>query len=226
MKLQNALHVAAATALTLAPALDAYAHASIPDKGNAGKTQVINFSIGHGCDDESDTTTVEIQVPAEVTSVRAAPSADFGAPVLTRNDAKLVTKVTYTKTRTNAVDELYYLLQLRIAVPNTPFTALDWVIIQRCKKATGEERMVAWDGADADHPPARLPILPARSAGWNKFTVPTAIDDLSIFSDAEIVWSGDSAYSGNPTTAELIADEEGVSALESIEANSEIWVKY
>jgi hypothetical protein len=225
MNLQNALHVAA-TVLTLAPALGASAHASIPDKGNAGKTQLINFSIGHGCDDDSDTTTVEIQIPAEVTSVRAAPSADFGAPVLTRNAGKVVTKVTYTKTRTNPIDELYYLLQLRIAVPMTPFTTLDWVIIQRCKKADGSEGMVAWDGSDDEHPPARLPILPARSAGWNKFTVPEAIDDLSIFSDAEIVWSGDSAYSGNATTAELITGEEGVSVLESIEANSEIWVKY
>jgi hypothetical protein len=53
-----------------------------------------------------------------------------------------------------------------------------------------------------------------------------AIDDLSIFNDAQIVWSGDDAYSGNPNTAELIEAEDDVDTLESIAAGAEIWVKY
>jgi hypothetical protein len=69
-------------------------------------------------------------------------------------------------------------------------------------------------------------ILPARSPGWNKWTTPVELTDLAAFADAEIVWVGDAAYSANPTTAELIAAEEGVSVLESIPADSQIWVKY
>jgi hypothetical protein len=228
MKLQNALRLAAATVLTLSPTTSAFAHVGTSDKGNAGKSQVISFGVGHGCDAASDTLSIEISIPAEVTTLRGVPSADFGAPVLTRNEANLVTKVTFTKTRLSPLDEQYYTLQVRITVPNTPFETLVFPIIQRCKNADGVDSMTAWvdTGPDSEYPPARLPILPARSAGWNKFTVPVAITDLAIFSDAEIVWSGDSAYSANPTTAELIAGESGVTPLESIEANSEIWVKY
>ncbi|MGD8863022.1 MAG: hypothetical protein PVI30_23615 [Myxococcales bacterium] len=46
------------------------------------------------------------------------------------------------------------------------------------------------------------------------------------FADAQIVWSGDAAYSSNPATADMIDAEDGVSVLESIEAGAEIWVKY
>ena len=75
-------------------------------------------------------------------------------------------------------------------------------------------------------PAPLLVILPKRGAGWNKHEAPAAIDDLSIFDDAEIVWVGDAAYSANPTTMALIAGEDGVSVLTEIAAGAEIWVKY
>ena len=75
-------------------------------------------------------------------------------------------------------------------------------------------------------PAPAIVILPPRFPGWNKFTAPAEIADLSVFNDAEIVWVGEAAYSSNPATAALIEAEDGVTVLESIPADAEIWVKY
>jgi hypothetical protein len=82
------------------------------------------------------------------------------------------------------------------------------------------------DGGVEPEPAPGLLILPARSPGWNRYTAADDITDLSVFDDAEIVWVGDEAYSSNPLTAELIADEEGVAPLVDITAGAEVWVKY
>ncbi|AKU92675.1 hypothetical protein [Vulgatibacter incomptus] len=37
---------------------------------------------------------------------------------------------------------------------------------------------------------------------------------------------GDAAYSTNPTTAELIGQTDGVTMLQSLKADDEIWVRY
>jgi hypothetical protein len=69
--------------------------------------------------------------------------------------------------------------------------------------------------------------VPARKTGWNKFTVPSDISDLSVFfSDAQIVWKGTAAYTSNPATAELAAGTSGVTELKELKANDEIWVRY
>jgi hypothetical protein len=72
-------------------------------------------------------------------------------------------------------------------------------------------------------------VLPAKSPGWNKWTVPVAISskDLSgFFKDAQIEWRGTSAYSSNTTRITQIKSEPGVTELADIKANEEIWVRY
>jgi hypothetical protein len=120
---------------------------------------------------------------------------------------------------------------MRIGVPDAPFERLYFPATQTCLDEEGEEVDVAWDamatGHDEDVNPApSLVVMPARHAGWNKYEVADAIEDLSVFDDAQIVWSGDAAYSSNPSTAEMIEDEDGVETLAEIEAGAEIWVKY
>ena len=66
-----------------------------------------------------------------------------------------------------------------------------------------------------------------RYPGWNKFTVAQAIPELSVFfGDAVIVWKDSTAYSVNPTTADLIGTTSGVSKLSSLASSDVIWVKY
>jgi hypothetical protein len=227
----NARFAAAAVtgaALMLATA-GAQAHISIPEVGNAGKSQVITFNVGHGCDG-ADTTSIEVKIPKEVKTVRGLPGL-FGLADVKTDDTGAVTSVVWTKEQARAKDDQFYQLQIRIAVPDMPFQTLYFPTIQRCRVPGGEERVSEWVNTDDPtpmdaEPSPKLVIMPARKTGWNKFTAPNAITNLSIFADAQIVWVGDSAYSSNEATAALIAGEEGVSELKEIEADAEIWVKY
>lgn len=223
----------AGVSLLVAPT--AFAHVSIGGPGYAGTSQVVTFGVGHGCEG-SDTYSVEVTIPKEVTTVRAVPST-FGNAVVTADDAGIVSSVKWTKAApVHAKDEQYYQLAIRIGVPKTPFVALLFPTKQTCKKADGTEIVVDWkatpeevaaakEGEEPEPAPA-LVILPARAAGWNKFKAPAKITDLTIFNDAQIVWVGDAAYSNNETTKELIQSEDGVTELTEIAANADIWVKY
>jgi hypothetical protein len=127
-------------------------------------------------------------------------------------------------------DTEYYELAIRLKVPDEAFSTLYFPAFQVCRAADGSMSNVDWvamsEGTGAEPAPA-VRVLPARSAGWNKFTVPTAIADLAaFFSDALIVWKGNAAYSSNPSTLELIQSTPDVKALSELAANDEIWVKY
>jgi hypothetical protein len=150
---------------------------------------------------------------------------------VTTNDAEAVTAVTWEKNASREADDLYYGFSMRVSIPETPFATLYFPATQTCLDAEGEEVTVEWDamttGHDEDVNPApSIVVMPERHPGWNKYEIEDAISDLSVFDDAEIVWSGDAAYSSNPTTAALIEDEEDVEPLTEIEAGAEIWVKY
>ena len=70
-------------------------------------------------------------------------------------------------------------------------------------------------------------IVPAHKTGWNKLTVPVALENLGLFfSAAQIVWKGTAAFSANASTTELITGTAGVTTLTSLSAGDEIWVKY
>jgi periplasmic copper chaperone A len=210
----------------------AHAHVSIASgPAFANTTQEVAFGVGHGCQG-SDTYRVQIEIPDGVTSVRPQTS-DFGQVDVETNAAGTVVAVTWTKD--SAVldgDTQYYKLLLRLKAPNQPFTTLYLPAHQTCRAADGSETTTDWVGMDEPEgstvePAPALRILPARFPGWNKYTLDTALADLkSFFSDAEIVWAGNQAYSINPSTTELIAGTSGVSALTSLSAGDEVWVKY
>ncbi|WP_158643540.1 hypothetical protein [Ketobacter alkanivorans] len=49
---------------------------------------------------------------------------------------------------------------------------------------------------------------------------------MSLFSDAEIVWWNDAAYSSNPVTLQMIEAEANVCVLSEIHDNARFRVKY
>jgi uncharacterized protein YcnI len=210
------------------------AHVSLAGPGFAGQNQVLTFSIGHGCEG-ADSYKLSVAIPKEVTSVRGMPSAWGDADVQT-DDTGAVTAVAWTKKDVRPQDDQFYQMSIRIGVPNLPFQTLYFPATQSCRSADGVESVVEWKalpeeiasapkGMEPEPAPA-LAILPRRAPGWNKFTVPSKLTDLSVFKDALIVWAGDAAYSANPATAEQIKNENGVTELEEITAGTDIWVKY
>lgn len=222
----------AGTGFFLAPAL-ASAHVAVASgPGFANTTQEITFGVGHGCAG-ADTYSVKIDIPAGVTSVRTLTS-DFGRATVEKDAAGNVTAVTWQKPDQNLLpgDTGYYKLTLRLKVPNAPFTTLYFPTHQTCKAGDGTITTVDWAAAtetppEGTEPAPALRIVPARKPGWNRFTVPKALTELSaFFGDAEIVWKGTAAYSSNTATTELATTTSGVTALTELQANDEIWVKY
>lgn len=224
----------AAAAILLAPAI-ARAHFAVSSgPGFANATQEIVFGAGHGCAG-ADTYSVKIDIPEGVTSVRPMRS-DFGKFDIEKNAAGDVIAVVWQKPDAEllAGDFGYYKLVLRLKVPNKPFTTLFFPVHQTCKASDGTLSTIHWvgtteshGGSETDEPAPALKILPARKAGWNKYTVPSDISDLSgFFSDAQIVWKGTAAYSSNPATTELAKGTSGITELTELKANDEIWVKY
>jgi uncharacterized protein YcnI len=224
--------VASGALLLASPAL---AHVSMSSPAFAKTSQVLTFGVGHGCEG-ADTKSIEVQIPKEVTSLRVVPSPLFSEGELKTDAAGVVTSVVWSKPNVRAKDDAYYQLQIRISVPDAPFTTLYFPTKQTCRSADGKETVVDWaalptgeepaQGEEGPPPAPALVILPARAPGWNKYTVKAKLTDLTIFNDAQIVWAGDAAYSSNPATAELIASEDGVEKLSEIAAGAEIWVKY
>lgn len=230
LPLMNALYAPLLSAALLLPAL-AHAHAEIiSGPATANATEEVTFAIGHGCAG-ADTVAVRIELPAGVSGVRAMAS-DFGKPVVERDAADSLVAVSWEKPATELLDSDYgyYKLVLRMKLPNAPFTTIFFPTYQTCRDTNGVETTTPWvtttPEAEGEPAPA-LSLLPARYAGWNKFTVPEAVNDLSVyFSGAQIVWKGAAAYSANPTTAALIASTPDVTPLSALAANDEIWVKY
>jgi uncharacterized protein YcnI len=229
-----------AVAATLLFANAAHAHISVASgPGVANATNEIALGVGHGCAG-ADTLRVKVDIPAGVTSVRTMTS-DFGKATLTKDAAGAVTAVTWEKPAADllAADEGYYRLVLRVRLPDQPFTTIYFKSHQTCRSAAGVESVTDWVGLPTDpavpdggtpvEPAAPLPLLPARTPGWNKFTVPAAMAmaDLStFFKDAAIVWKGTAAFSVNPATDELIGGTPGVTKLTSLAPADVIWVKY
>lgn len=234
MSVRSFVAVTSAAAAALSSGL-AFAHVGVSSPGFANQTQVLTFSVGHGCEG-ADTRTIEVTIPEGVTSVRGVPST-FGSVEVKKDDTGVVKTVVWTNAQPKDGDDYYYQLQIRAKLPDAPFTTLLFPTKQTCKDkdgndlvsdwaATPEEAEAAGDDENGPLPAPAVTILPARKAGWNKFTVKSKLTDLTVFDDAQIVWAGDAAYSSNAATQEQIKNEDGVSELKEIGANTEIWVKY
>ncbi len=232
---QTTLALTVATGLCVMPAL-AHAHITVVSgAGFANTTQEITFGVAHGCSG-ADTYKVRIEIPSSVTSVRPERS-DFGRVSVEKDATGAVTAAVWQKADADALDAdiAYYKLVIRLKVPNQPFTTLFFAAHQTCRAADGTLSTTDWvalptdpvvDGGAAEPAPA-LNVLPARAPGWNMFTVPVAVADLSVFfSDAAIVWKGSAAYSANPSTQTLIGGTAGVTALSSLAAGDQVWVRY
>jgi periplasmic copper chaperone A len=210
----------------------ALAHVSIASgPAFADTSGVVVFAVGHGCEGH-DTARVDIEIPPGVTSVRPETSG-FGQVDVATDDAGTVVLVSFQKpdAAVLAADTQYYELRVRLKVPDAPFTTVHFPAHQTCRAPDGRTEVVDWVGlepsaADVEPAPA-LHVLPPRFPGWNKFSVPAAVSDLpAFFSDAQIVWQADAAFSVNPATLELIRGTDGVGVLESLAAGRDIWVKY
>jgi len=218
-------------AISLVPAMAA-AHISITSgAGYANATQTIKFGVGHGCAG-LDTYSVKVEIPAGVTSVLPMPS-DFGRLSVERDAAGTVTAVAWTRTAQESYDRdfAYYELALRAKLPDNAFSTVFFPTHQTCLAPDGGTVVTDWIGTDPTdttvEPAPAVKVVPSRRAGWNKFTVPLAVADVAVFfADALIVWKGNAAYSPNPTTTDLIKNTTGVTALTSLTASDEIWVKY
>ncbi|MDC0711939.1 YcnI family protein [Stigmatella sp. ncwal1] len=203
----------------------------------AGNNQELTFNVPHGCSG-ADTFRIEVRIPAGVTSVRPLDSM-FGKAVLSKDAEGVLKSVVWTKPAADVLpgDTHLYRVSLSALLPSTPFTTLFFPTIQSCRAADGTESVVEWTAASTDHdhgggtPPTTNPapfvfLLPARSPGWNKYTVDQHVHDLSVFKDAQIVWTGNTAYSANPLVLSLIEKEQGTQVLKEIHPGTEIWVKY
>ena len=168
MSLRTRLAVAVAACGLLAAPF-AVAHVSVDGPAYAGKNQVLHFHIGHGCAG-ADTFRLEVQLPAEVTSVRAMPSV-WGDAEIIKNQQDIPIAVVWTKATVKDLDDQYYEFGLRIRVPDAPFTTLYFPAIQTCRDSNDVETTVEWTALPTDtegEPAAALNILPPREPGWNK----------------------------------------------------------
>lgn len=229
---------AALGCLLSAPFAHAHIGASTPTPYTEA-TAEISFSVGHGCEG-LDTQSVKITIPAGVTPLRVVESWPFATVTTEKDAAENVTSVTFSKAQNTvrAGDDGYYKLVVRAKLPKTPFATLYFPAVQTCKSADGATTKVTeWISTTPNtsetgpEPAPALLVLPTRTPGWNKYTIPAGVEITkaqlaTVFKDALIVWAGTRAYSINPNTAALIAAEAGVQALESLAAGTEIWVKY
>lgn len=236
----SAVAVLALAGVAIAPAVAA-AHISATTAAGpayADATQEVFFHVGHGCEG-SDTSSITVEVPPSVVTVRAVDST-FAKAVLTKDTAGKIVSVTWTRTDPDptAKDEKFYKLSLRIKVPKEPFSVVYFPTHQTCQTSAGPVT-TDWVGATeneshdagaAPEPAPALLVLPARHAGWNKYIIPAALDAAALkkmFADAQIVWKGTTAaYSVNPVTVEQLTQTGGITLLTALAAGDEVWVKY
>jgi len=230
----------------------------------AGKSYELVLAVPHGCtytaaggtEAHADTYKVEVDIPAGFTGVRPIIDGVFGKPVLTKDASAAVTKVTWTKATAldSEEDDQSYRVALRGTAPSAPFTTIQFSTKQYCKNpAGGADLVVDWAnyGTPASNQSPKVKVFPARTPGWNKFSVAAnnekhtkeAVTTLlsEFFSEAQIVWltpgtnDGKGAWSANPATVERIkalvaSDATHYEIAEStsvmIHASDVIWAKF
>lgn len=210
--------------ITTATASQAHVSFSV-NAATAGRSFVASASIPHGCTISEgsnagsyDTYKVRIELPEGITARPMHSSLGNASIETSAGETHLVWEKPIGNVELS--DTHFYRLEFRFSVPNTPLTSLTFRTTQYCSDGEQEVATVVWEEGDAPS----IKVLPARAPGWNKYTAQT---DISLemlqryFSDAQIVWAGNNAYSANSATAELIT-----SPITSISAGTEYWVKY
>ena len=210
----------------------------------ANSSQLITLNVPHGCEG-FDTSNVVVTLPesfhvtrpvdnvfGKATIQKAALSEPFELYGTTYTED--VRNLTWNKVESDILeaDTHLYQFSFRSRIPNTPFKKYYLPVVQSCSTAEDGTLSNEWtfegktEHGSTEKPAPSVLVLPDYSPGWNQYTLTEAIDDLSVFYSAHIVWAGESAYSSNPVTLEQIEETENVSVLESIPANTTIWIKY
>ena len=185
----SCLGLAGAASAVLFVSESAFAHVGFTEPYYANQTQVLKFLLGHGCEGV-DSSSIEITLPSDVSSVRVTPST-FGSVEVKKNDAGVATSVIWTNTRPSDADDRFYELLIRAKLPDAPFSTLLFPAKQICKGKDGNDVVVNWsatpeevaaakEGEEPSPAPSVL-LLPARMAGWNKFTVKEKLSDLTAY---------------------------------------------
>lgn len=222
-----------------------YAHVSVANGPIlANSSQVITLNVPHGCEG-LDTSMVDVTLPTGFKLTRPIDSV-FGKATIKKAPLDESFEL-YGTTYTEDVKELnwrkeesdildsdtqLYQFSFRSRIPNTPFKRYYIPTIQSCTTAEDETLTNEWtfpgktEHGSADKPAPSVLVLPNYSLGWNQYTIDEAIDDMSVFDSAYIVWTGNKAYSGNPITLQQIEETADIEVLESIPADTMIWVKY
>jgi hypothetical protein len=174
---------------------------------------------------------VRVEIPPSVTSVRPMPS-DFGKVSVETDATGAVTAVTWQRTAQETLDTdlAYYELSIRARIGDNAFSTVYLPTRQICRGADGGMGSTDWTATDPDgggEPAPAVMVVPARKAGWNKFTATQPVSNLAAyFPDALIVWKGNAAFSANAATVDLIKTTAGVTPLTAISQGDELWVKY
>jgi uncharacterized protein YcnI len=174
--MRNALLLGAVGAVALAVAGLAAAHVgTTPGEAPAGKTSVVGFTIGHGCDG-SPTRSVTIRLPAGITSAKPRPKAGWSLVVkrgtlpqpVKDAEGNTVTKGTLEVTwRGNLPDAYFDTFELRLGLPNTPGKTLYFPTVQRCSK--GLHRWIQIPVAGKPEPESPAPgVKLVKSSGGHR----------------------------------------------------------
>jgi uncharacterized protein YcnI len=201
------------------------------------KTIIATLNVPHGCKG-LDTNKIEVKMPTDMQLAGIMPMHSiFGkAKIIKDNTGKITTLVWEQKAEDIQIaDSHLYQISFRVTLAKinpditqkpialTPFTTVGFETTQYC--GNNNDLTEVWTGANTP----TLYILPARNLGWNKYTVPSALDlttsfGKKFFEDAAVVWKGKEGHSANSSTMDLI--KKNATELKQIPAGSEIWVKY
>ncbi len=225
--------IALATGVLLTPLTSA--HVGVVNKVYSNSYSEIELSIPHGCEG-FDTVKIEVSLPNGLTGVRAFDSV-FGPATVDVDEAGVVTKIVWTaqKVEPYPSDSHAYSVSFRTKTPDAAFTTLFFPTVQTCKDFEGNIYISEWLDATVGHghdanseilPAPSVLLYPKVSPGWSQYTATNHMHDMSIFSDAEIVWKGTAAFSANTNTMQMIKDDINVSELSEIHSGETFWVKY
>lgn len=137
----------AGAALVVMTAAPAFAHVEVdPSEAPAGTEQTLAFSVGHGCEDGSDTTSVAIQLDSSVTLNEASDQEGWASEVL--SDDAGVTTISWEKSdRAPAELEPF---EIDVLLPENEDVIVYFPVLQGCDTDESAWIEIPEDGQDPD----------------------------------------------------------------------------
>lgn len=145
-------------ALGVAPAT-AFAHVSaVPAQAKVGSYAVVAFRVGHGCAAGVATTSLRVETPADIVSVRYQPKP--GWTVKVERQGGKVSAVTWTG---RLPDDQFDDFSLQLQMPAKP-GVLYFPAIQACGATRQQWTEIVGPGESATHPAPKVTLVPATAA--------------------------------------------------------------